>query len=45
MLDRVEEHLFVFDDLPKRGAEDDEERELATWIHRVSEGHTALPGC
>ena len=42
MLDRIEEHVDVLDELPKRGAEDEEEAELAKWINNVSTGHIEL---
>ena len=36
MLDRIEEHVDVLEELPKRGAEDEEEAELSRWINNVS---------
>eukprot|EP00959_Pyramimonas_sp_CCMP1952_P039198 820559-Pyramimonas_sp.AAC.1 len=42
MLDRIAEHVDVLDELPKRGAEDEEEAKLATWIDHVTRGQNEL---
>eukprot|EP00959_Pyramimonas_sp_CCMP1952_P397396 8326750-Pyramimonas_sp.AAC.1 len=42
MLDRIEEHVEVLDELPKQKAADEEEAELAMWINNVSKGQNEL---
>ena len=42
MLDRIEEHVDVLDELPKQKAEDAEEAKLGRWIHNVTEGQNEL---
>eukprot|EP00959_Pyramimonas_sp_CCMP1952_P376355 7883172-Pyramimonas_sp.AAC.1 len=42
MLDRVEGHAQVLEELPKRSAEDGDEAALAKWIRRVSTGQNVL---
>ena len=42
MLDQIEEHVFVADELPRRKAKDAKEAELAKWMDNVSTGHTKL---
>ena len=42
MLDRIDEHLEIFEELPKQKAADDNERELAKWIHNVTTGQNEL---
>ena len=42
MLDRIEEHVDVLDELPKRGADDEEEAKLARWINNVTDGQNEL---
>ena len=42
MLDRIDEHMEIFEELPKQKAADDNERELAKWIHNVTTGQNEL---